>query len=47
MIQNDISLFVRVWGEQYSEELIRNITLYVVMVLAGHYNEEMLLKLLY
>jgi len=32
------------WGEQYREKLILNVTLLVVMVLGGQYREELILN---
>jgi len=38
-------VFVRVWGEQYREELILNITLFVVCDLGLQYGEELILNI--
>jgi len=35
---------VRVWGGQYREELILNVTVFVVRVWGGHYREELILN---
>jgi len=37
-------IFVRVWGGQYREELILNITVFVVRVWEGQYREELILN---
>jgi len=35
---------VRVWGGQYREELILNVTVFVVRVWGGQYREELILN---
>ena len=35
---------MRVWGGQYREELILNVTVLVVMVWEGEYREELILN---
>jgi hypothetical protein len=35
---------VRVWGGEYREELILNVTVFVVMVWGGEYREELILN---
>ena len=35
---------VRIWGGQYREELIQNVTVLVVSVLGGQYREELILN---
>ena len=35
---------MRVWGGQYREELILNVTVFVVRVWGGHYREELILN---